>query len=159
MKKKLFTLVFSMFIFCIFTSVTSLWALPVSNAANDGYEDLLDGTIYSEYQNSGEFMFIQDGNNKESELTDLEIIVIQWLASNYSTYNTTGFTLTISVDSGDFTEPAALSGEYNVSSLYPNGVEFYAVKASTYFAMYYEAGGNTNGSWSTYDFRANDHPV
>jgi len=42
-------------------STSSLWALPVVNTAGDAIEDL-GGTPYAYYVNSGELMFVADGN-------------------------------------------------------------------------------------------------
>ncbi len=153
-----------------FCSAGMLWALPILNDSGDGVEDypsgyeqggFLEGERFAYYQNSGTFMFIGNYNN-ESNLSQVQADVISWLNINMPSYDTSTFTLVDSsadvtftgVDYYGDTEDlnASASGTYQVdTSVYPGGIEFYAVKASKYFAMYAQFGGEAYGSWSTYD--------
>lgn len=142
-------------------SAGTLWAIPVLNTSNDGIEDYLSGDRFAYYQNSGDFMFIGNYNN-ESNISQVQADVISWLTMNLPLYDTTGFTLEDSTGAvtaagvdynGNPTSlGASASGTYQVNtSVYPEGIEFYAVKAGNAFAMYFEEDGETNGSWSTFD--------
>jgi len=139
----------------------------MTNTSNDGVEDypvnvgsFSTGDRFAYYQNSGEFMFIGNYNN-ESNLTLVQADVISWLGAN-SSYDTTGFTLVdstsdvtangVDYDGNPIGLGASASGTYQVNtSVYPGGIEFYAIKAGNDYAMYLELGGETNGSWSTFD--------
>ena len=153
-------LLISLIVAYITCSASSLWAIPALNDSGDGVEDV-DGVKYAWYQNSGTFMFIGDYNNEGNNLSELQADVIAWLDANTS-YDTTGFaladsssavTLTGYSQTGEALDDfaAAASGTYLVDgSVYPGGIEFYAVKAGRKFAIYWENPAQIEGSWSTY---------
>jgi hypothetical protein len=151
----------------IFGFAAFSWATPITNTSNDSFEDypvnigsFSIGDRFAYYQNTGQFMFIGNYNNEPNLLT-VQADVISWLNTNTS-YDTTGFTLldtTSAVTTTGFDYDgnvtslgAAASGTYQVdTTLYPGGIEFYAIKAGNDFAMYLELGGEVHGSWSTFD--------
>ena len=147
-------------------SVGMLWAYPVTNVSNDGFEDYSGGDRFAYYVNTGEFMDVYSGNN--NNVGDVEYEIITWLNTYYPSYDTTDFTLvdtTSAVDvffydyDGNSSGGATASGTYQVdTSIYSGGIEFYAVKAGDAYALYYEAGGEDYGSWSTFDLWAAGHP-
>jgi hypothetical protein len=129
--------------------VSTSTAVPELNIANDGFEDRTDGSVYDHYQNSGDLLFTSPGNNLGNETT---------LANVQSMVRTAvgdpGLILTIT-DSVAFTlwDSNGYSGTWNtVPPLGPTGtIDFYAVKAGDYFAMYQVDPAETSGSWSTFD--------
>ena len=149
-------------------SVGMLWAYPITNSPNDGFEDypagynqggFTGGDPFAYYVNTGEFMDVYSGNN--NNVGDVEDEIINWLNTYYPSYDTKDFTLlettyAVTVDfydyDGNLSTGATASGTYQVdTAIYSEGIEFYAVKASNAYALYYEKGGEDNGSWSTFD--------
>jgi len=62
MMKHTFLLI-SLIVAFVACSAGALWALPIQNAdGTDGFEDI-GGTPYAYYANSGELMFVAEGNN------------------------------------------------------------------------------------------------
>jgi len=117
-------------------------AVPITNTANDGIEDLSNGSVYGYYQNSGELLFTQQGNNSGS----FEANLVQYMYDKYDIELTsTGSTAFFSQDGN--------SGTWQTTSpLGPDGtISYYVVKAGNYFAMYEVDPAAASGSWSTYD--------
>lgn len=171
MKRKIFLLLIIVaFTIC---SAGLLWADPIINISNEGAEDYLVavggfsiGDRFAYYENTGRFMDVFNYNN-ESNISQVQADVIAWFNDSPDSPDSPGsvamdFTLVdssvgITVTGVDYDGNAAslgasASGTFQVdTSIYPGGIEFYAVKAGNDFAMYYQMGGETNGSWSTYD--------
>jgi hypothetical protein len=134
-------LVFSMCAMMMLGLASAGWAGAILNDLNDPDAELRgDGTLYSYYRNSGDFMFFQEGNNEGTkhlaELTafmlseyDVELVRIEDMYVDWS-------------------EPNATSGTWNVTGGFE--LSYYVVKAANAFAMYKVDPANSNGSWSTY---------
>lgn len=150
-------------------STGTLWALPVVNTAGDDVEDV-GGTPYAYYANSGVLMFVAEGNNlgNPANLLAVQTQVRDWLEFHRILGSSDPFTLvnntsavTVYGYGGSGLNPiwnpesiggAYASGTYKVdTSVFSSGIKFYAIKASTYYAFYYENSAEVNGSWSTYD--------
>jgi hypothetical protein len=169
MMKHTFLLV-SLIVAFIACSAGTLWALPIQNDnGTDGFEDV-GGTPYAYYVNSGKLMFIAEGNNLGNPANRLAVQtqVKDWLMGKGILGSSDPFTLvnntsavTVYGYDGSGLHPIAnpesiagayASGAYEVdTSVFSSGIEFYAIKASTYYAFYYEHPAEVNGSWSTYD--------
>lgn len=163
-------LLISLIVSFIAWSVGTLWALPIQNDNGaDGFEDV-GGRPYAYYVNSGELMFVAEGNNLGNQANRLAVQtqVKDWLVGEGILQFSDPFTLvnntsavTVYGYDGSNLHPIAnpesiggkyASGTYQVdTSIFPGGITFYAVKASTYYAFYYENPAEVNGSWSTYD--------
>ena len=166
----LFFVLIAAFIAC---SAGTLWALPIQNDdGTDGFEDIggVGGTPYAYYVNSGELMFVAEGNDlgNPANLLAVQTQVKNWLVGEgilapldpFTLVNNTSAVAVYGYD-GSGLDPIAnpesiggayASGTYEVNtSVFSSGIEFYAIKASTYYAFYYENPAEVNGSWSTYD--------
>jgi hypothetical protein len=121
-------------------------AVPVLNTADDGFEDFSDGSVYGYYQNSGDLLFVQSGNNEGApQYADLQ----DYMLTEY------GVELSVTGDTV-FSDYDTNSGTWNtVPPLGPDGtISYYAVKGGNYFAMYRLEPAAATGSWSTYDIWA-----
>lgn len=128
---------------CLLALVGQALSAPELNVANDGFEDRVNGSVYGSYQNSGSLLFTQSGNNNilsevQRSLNDLP---------GYS-----GISLTVT----EFSLPLnySSSGTWGLGGLTSSAIDFYAVKAGSYWAMYAVNPGATTGSWSTFDIWA-----
>lgn len=143
-------------------AVQAVQAVPVTNTAGDGIEDVGTGlTAYSWYQNSGEFMFLGGvfGSGSFNDPQDfssglLESNVEAWLGitdpSTFSLSVGSGVTFANVDDSGNSVTGASKSGTWTVNSP-GQALNFYVVKAAKNYAMYYVNPAEATGSWSTYD--------
>lgn len=159
-------LLFLLIIAFITCSAGMVWALPMVNTSNDGFEDypwdVGDFSVtdrFAYYQNTGEHFFTGEGNNEGALFNtgDLELIIEAELEldTGFTLVNTTDAVTVVGYDYngdvvGDVT--TAASGTYQVDTdQYPGGIEIYAVKAGNFYALYLENPGEIYGSWSTYD--------
>ena len=114
-------------------------AMPIINIAFDGIEDMTDGSVYSNYQNSGDFLYIQSGNNND-------ILAVQGILSAYM-----GYVVTLSEGSVAYTAETDLASGTWATVPSSNTIDFYVVKASRAYAMYAVSPAESTGSWSTFD--------
>ncbi|MBW2740637.1 MAG: hypothetical protein JRE64_17745 [Deltaproteobacteria bacterium] len=155
-------LLITAFITCLAGMV---WAVPIINTSSDSVEDYTEdigdfssGDRFAYYQNTGVHFFTGDGNNEGQQfnLGILESIIedeLGFASSDFTLVDTTSAVTVVGVDydGGGVDVETAASGTFQVNtSLYPGGIEFYAVKAANFYSLYREDGGETNGSWSTY---------
>lgn len=169
MKKTLIAFLAGLFILA--TSSAAL-ALIETNTANDGFEDLGDGSVFSYYQNSGTLLEVFDGNIQSlTELAD-ELDILNGGADDgfYNGYDLSTLSA-VSVDIYGVTDEStgattklgttgtdgkidvttnSLSGTW-ATNPNTNTLSFYVVKASTVSAIYEENPAAVIGSWSTYD--------
>ena len=122
------------------------WSLPVLNSDGsgpiDGYED---GSSYGTYTNSGELLFIEEGNNEGSPSNRA------WVESlvEASLGLSPDFELVVA-DVEYYLFDDGLTGTwYTVNPA--DQISLYAVKAGKAFAMYSVLPGDSSGSWSTFD--------
>ena len=153
-------------------------ATPVENTLDSlGFEDIdtnsdniLD-SVYAHYQNSGELMYVVEGNNegKTYNSGDLESGVEDWLISEGLLVDPDAFILTDSTSSIKFktwndtlqtlvdddpADPVAASnGTWTVTPV-GDVISFYGVKAGNAYAMYFVNPADGSGSWSTFDIWA-----
>jgi len=114
------------------------FAVPMVNIANDGTEDLTNGSTYAYYQNSGQYLFFQEGNNEGANFENLKA----YMLSNY------GVELTPTTVS--WTNYDDNSGTWTTDPI-ENMISYYVIKAGLGFAMYEVNPEASTGSWSTYD--------
>jgi hypothetical protein len=137
------------------------FAHPVSNDdGSDGYEDY-NGTPYSDYVNSGEFLFALGGNTNDAydpipagdvySVLELQSV----LRSADSRFSAVELTVAgyVEGNAGDYGIDLGGNGSSGTWATNPssNFIEFYVVKGSDGFAMYYVNPADNTGSWSTYD--------
>lgn len=120
------------------------FATPILNTTGNDTEDQTNGAVYSLYQNSGSLLFTQKGNTSESARSVAEL---QALLQGYNGFTDVAITLAdvTYTKSGD-----GSSGTWESTSN-SNTIEFYAVKAGRYFALYSVDPADSTGSWSTFD--------
>lgn len=125
----------------------NVFAMPVANTANDGFEDFADGSVFGYYQNSGDLLFVQSGNNLGGPhaaalssyfLDKYEVVLTETENVNYNAYDN---------NSGTWSVIAPVEA-----------ILYYAVKAGNYFAMYGVDPAAATGSWSTFDIWAHGGP-
>ena len=146
-------------------------ATPIVNNLNDGIEDIDNDSVYAYYQNSGELMYVAEGNNAgiTYNIGDLESDVKDWLVSKSLLVDPDTFILTDSTSSIVFKtwnddSQTLLIGNPGVPVAASNGtwtvtpvgdvISFYAVKAGNAYAMYFVDPPDGSGSWSTFDIWA-----
>jgi hypothetical protein len=115
----------------------------VVNTAGDGFEDRSNGSVFGYYQNSGNLLFTQSGNNND-------LSQVQSYLNAVPVYS--GATLTLA--DVIFTSYDGNSGTWAVSAPTNGAIDFYSVKAGNYWAMYAVNPSGGAGSWSTYDIWA-----
>ena len=164
--------IFLIFLMVIFSIVGKVYAIPVLNIAGDDIEDIQANVAYDYYQNSGEFMYFMVGNNMGIKYAngELEVEVEDWLIyNNYiidrndvtlaETGNTTftGWNNNIDVSITNAYLDANPNADFKSGTWYDvmaNGINMYAVKSSSGYAMYLVNPMEDYGSWSTYDIWA-----
>ena len=107
---------------------------------------------YDYYQNSGELLFIELGNNEGSDFESVRSLTAEALDLDPDTFILTedkNLTLTYYNDLND-SEDGLLSGTWTVSPV-GNTISLYAIKASRWYAMYVVDPAASTGSWSTFD--------
>lgn len=119
---------------------TGAMATPLLNLANDSFEDKLNGSIYATYANSGNFLYIETGNNLGN--------FAQATEDTLSTY--LGYHVALTETGISITGAGTSSGTWQAT---PTGslIDFYVVKAANAYAMYSVSPADGYGSWSTYD--------
>jgi len=143
-------------LFCLLLSVSTAHAITFSNVAT------VDSSLFS-----GEYMFtvsdVSGGNDKLDLLNSNEFIsgVNSWFPTNHSGLGAPyvdSFTSYGKVEASDLTS-GGLSVTYNNNNnsgswLTDDPIEFYTVKGSTEFALYWMGtNGATTGDWSTQHLR------
>lgn len=150
-------------------------ATPIVNDFNNQNAEIVyndDGSVsslFGVYQNSGELLFVAEGNNNGNDdtLAAVEALVVVALEDRY--YNVDNFVLEVSGpetivvkndkgdvmpmdDDGDASSFIEFtnSGTWEVVDPVGGEISFYAVKASNYYAMYLVDPADNSGSWSTY---------
>lgn len=118
-------------------------ATPIFNVAHDGFEDLGNGSAYSTYVNSGQFLYLASGNNLGNAAT------LQLVQTTLSTFLGQNITLTQDAQV-TITGSGGASGTWNTNSL-STAISFYVVKAANAYAMYEVVPADNTGSWSTFD--------
>lgn len=144
-------------------------ATPMVNDVTDGFELIdADGDIndaYAYYRNSGDFMYLSSGNNEGIDFNNgtVELAVESWLITNNFMTAAEQSDFILSTGTVEFTNWDDTLGQFTISatasgtwSVTPMGdvINFYAVKTSTAYAMYYVNPAEGTGSWSTYDIFA-----
>lgn len=119
-------------------------ATPVINVGGDGYEDV-SGLPYAYYANSGQFLFIETGNNEGSHITD-----VQNALNNIAGYESVVLSETAITWTGYGSAKASASGTWAVNPS-TSVIDFYIVKAANAYAMYLVDPADDAGSWSTFD--------
>jgi hypothetical protein len=119
-------------------------AAPVINVAGDGYEDV-GGLPYAYYANSGEFLFLETGNNEGAFIVD-----VQNKLNSIAGYESVILAETNITWIGYGPGIASASGTWAVNPL-SYVIDFYIVKAANAYAMYLIDPAANMGSWSTYD--------
>ena len=119
-------------------------AAPVINVAGDGYEDV-GGLPYAYYANSGEFLFLETGNNE-----GVYIVNVQNNLNSIAGFESVILTEANLSWIGYGPAVASASGTWEVNPL-SNVIDFYIVKAANAYAMYLMEPADNMGSWSTYD--------
>jgi hypothetical protein len=131
------------------------FAAPILNVAGDGKEDV-GGSAYSYFQNSGTLLFTQAGNVTEGagggpnySVAELQSL----LQSKATTLTGIGDFSGVALSLADVSYSSYGDGSSGtwVSDPISNTIEFYAVKAGHYFALYYVNPADSAGSWSTFD--------
>lgn len=141
------------------------WAVPVYNEISPGvYTDTFDdeGTdSYGTYTNSGDLLFVEQGNNNGSFFDDVLSIMQQeaYFGPDFEFYATghvevsddleldvSGYVDVVVDDSGR-------TGTWDVVSPL-EALSFYAVKGGDAYGMYWVDPAAASGSWSTYDLWA-----
>lgn len=141
---------------------TLAFAVPVLNDdGSDGYEDY-NGTPFSRYVNSGQFLFLEPGNVNDNPgsvnppntygVLDLQNL----LHSRVSEFSGVVLTVAGVADGTGGDYGISLTGAGGSSGTWmtnpdSNYIEFYVVKAADAFAMYYVNPADNYGSWSTFD--------
>lgn len=120
---------------------SSLMATPIINIANDKIEDLISGSPYAYYQNSGGLLFIKQGNNQGNFFSSVQEEMQIIYGSEFILTETGTSTTSYDNKSGTWTSITDPLSE----------ISFYAVKAGNYYAMYIVDPAETTGSWSTFD--------
>jgi hypothetical protein len=141
--KKGFLLLCALLFLCL---TSTAWALPILNQANDGIEDLIGGTVFSDYQNSGSLLFVQSGNDTGNQTNRDWVESLVETAMGYGT----DFELVLTSDVIWTAFDNGLSGTWETRSS-TDAISFYAVKAGKAFAMYLVDPADSTGSWSTFD--------
>lgn len=137
-----------------FASVS--WAIPMLNDDGSGnpIDQLADGTSYGYYRNSGDLLFVNDGNNLGSpaNLAQVETLVEDAMdySSDFVLSITPSMTWTNYNTDGTVATGASNTGTWETVPLV-DAISFYAVKAGDFFAMYWVNPEEGTGSWSTYD--------
>lgn len=111
-------------------------------------------SIVGAYPYSGEYMFTQNGNDSNYNLTVLASEINHWFSDNKDL--DTNYTIEeyAKVNYSESDSPL-MTVTYNDSNLFGTwstgnqAVEFYSVKAATNFAFYWLEGGASSGLWST----------
>lgn len=129
---------FIMLVALVFGMVGVANALPVYN---DGSELDGHGELYGTYMNSGDLLFMADGNNTGNNLEDVELLVegALGLDTDFELIETEVFWTF-----GNMGTTGTWESETNTLS-------FYAVKAGNGYAMYSVNPADNSGSWSTFD--------
>lgn len=118
--------------------VGTAWAHPILNT--DEY--LENGvTLYGTYTNSGELLFIAEGNTNPVGDVQTELRKVDGYSS----------IVLMESESLFMTGIASNSGTWAVVSPVGGVIDFYAVKAGNYYALYVVSPADSTGSWSTYD--------
>lgn len=121
--------------------VGTVWADPILNT--DEY--LANGvTLYGTYTNSGELLFIEEGNTNPVGDVQTELRKITGYSSIVLTESESLFMTGIASNSGTWAVVSPVGGV----------IDFYAVKAGNYYALYVVSPADSTGSWSTYDIWA-----
>ena len=118
--------------------VGTAWAHPILNT--DEY--FADGvTLYGTYTNSGDFLFIEEGNTNPVGDVQTKLRTISGYESIVLTESESLFMTGIASNSGTWAVVSPIGGV----------IDFYAVKAGNYYALYVVSPADSTGSWSTYD--------
>lgn len=139
-------------------------ALTTSCMDPDGNPAFCDGSNYYEFENSGEWMFTNPGNDSNTPLADLEQQIEGWLGNNVDITlqelgkvdapGTSSGNLTVTYSSLYTDTPGeANSGEWSVSGGFE--LNFYSVKGADDYAFYYVDPASSTGSWNTSDLTPN----
>lgn len=160
LKKKLLVILTSMFLSAMIAVAN---ADPIVNTT----EFLTDGTTsYGYYTNSGELMFIQEGNDSGSHLGDVETAIEDFLNFNSDDFVLTATNVTFTtndalgnllgtfpddLNGGDIPESRASGTGTWAASPAGTNIGFYSVKTGNAFAMYRVFPVDSTGSWSTFD--------
>lgn len=120
-------------------------ALPEVNLDGDNFEDV-GGLAYSFYQNSYDFIGIDDGGNVDAGNPQSPDVLEAFLL-------TFGIVVEITPAETTYTTEADLaSGTWATSGADAGAVlEFYTVKAANAYAAYIGNPADSSGSWSTFD--------
>jgi hypothetical protein len=122
----------------------NVYAIPIVNTSGDGFEDFSNGSVYGYYQNSGEWLFTNPGNNlTASEIENIE----SGIEAKLSLPDTFELILT---DKVTYTPYDNNSGTWAVIPPV-SAISFYVVKAGNYYATYLVDPAEGTGSYSTYD--------
>lgn len=144
---------YSVFLYMIivvfgFTGIS--YAVPILNEYDTGlYYDTFTsgpntGQSYGFYTNSGDLLFVEDGNNT-GNIDNLENA--ESLIENALGYSDSFELIETPLD---FTSYDGNTGTWSSTS-YSYLISFYAVKAGNAYAMYHVDPAENTGSWSTYD--------
>jgi len=125
--------------------ISSAFAIPVVNNPNDSFENSAIGVAFAYYQNSGELIFSQNGNTESAA----DLAAIQALLNARPSFESVVLVET-PVTATPYDEN---SGTWQTNPI-TNTINFYSVKASNYYALYYVDPAESTGSWSTYDLWA-----
>ena len=110
-------------------------------------------TIAYSYPYSGEFINIFDGNDTIATMNSIETDVESWFSTQKGITRDIEFALYDKIDAPD-TTGSNMTITYDASNLFGTWatnvfIEFYTVKASNKFALYWIDGGATFGNWTT----------
>ncbi|MBW2740133.1 MAG: PEP-CTERM sorting domain-containing protein [Deltaproteobacteria bacterium] len=137
----------------VFGMVGSASAIPI---LNDGSEIAIqldgNGESYGTYINSGDFLFIESGNNEGNNLEAVELLVEGALG-----YGADEFDLTVTTSVSYSTDDGGNTGTWEANSSPDAVISFYVVKAANAYAMYFVNPAEGTGSWSTFDLWADGY--
>lgn len=118
-------------------------AVPIVNTPSDAIEDFSNGDVFGYYENSGDLLFVQAGNNEGAP---------HYAALQAYMDSTFGVELVVTYDIALSIEDSNSGTWQTVPPLGPDGtIGYYVVKAGNAFAMYEVNPAEATGSWSTYD--------
>jgi hypothetical protein len=121
------------------------WALPIYNdnlTVPYQYND--KGELYGDYVNSGDFLFVEPGNNLGNNLETVELQIETYLGMP------TSFELIVSSHVNWLSNDGGHTGLWE--TIPPvNAIAFYILKAGNAYAVYQAEPPEGTGSWSTYD--------
>lgn len=126
---------------------TTAFSSPEINVKGDKFEDLSNGSTFGYYQNSGDLLFTQQGNNNK-------LLEVQGYLNSLPAYSD----VTLSMADFSFNSFDGNSGTWRLTDPGKGSIDFYAVKAGHYWAMYAANPAGNQGSWSSYDLWAIGEP-